>query len=442
MSAQNPSGTLSAGTSGGSPPTESLSTPGSIHRKARGVSVGLAVALAVVLCLVGIGGGYALESALAKSPSPLLLTETGSTLLYPLFVSWSPAYTSFDSHVTLSVVASGSGAGQSGAEDASFNIGASDAYLNHSAQTQYGVVNVPVAVSSQLVFYYLPGVNYHLNLNGSVLAQIYDQTITTWTNPLIEAAQNATVDHELNTSSYTGAPAITLLKRSDSSGDTFIFSSYLYQSYSGYKYSVNTSALGGLKSTAGSTVVSESGNSGMVNGIKGTPGGIAYIGISYLSDLTGVSGVSYAALGDNESLTASGGTNASNYILWSTTNVMSDVSLALQNLNFAGDGLAISLILGGVSNTLVTSANLGKGGSNATAEYPHPYPICNLEYALIKTAPSGSTVSSEKLAATVAFLEWGISLGNAGTYLNPIGFVPLTQTVLYYDLLTLESVAV
>jgi phosphate transport system substrate-binding protein len=413
-----------------------------MRRRSNQVSRGLAIGIGVALLLVGIGGGYGLEAYLAKSPAPLLLTETGSTLLYPLFVAWSPAYTSFNSHVTLSLVASGSGAGQSAAEDGAFNIGASDAYLNHTAQTEYGVVNVPVAVSSQLVWYNLPGVNYPLNLNGSVLAQIYDQTITNWTNPLIEAAQNATVDHELNSSSYTGAPAITLLKRSDSSGDTFIFASYLFQSYAHFKYSVNTSALGGLKSTAGSTVVSESGNSGMVTGIKGTPGGVAYIGISYLTDLTGISGLNYAALGDNESLSASGGITASNYVLWSTTNVASDVGLALQHLNYAGDGLAISLILGGVSSTLVTSANLGKGGTNATVQYPHPYPICNLEYALIKTAPTGNQVTSEKLAATVALLEWGISLGNAGTYLNPIGFVALTQTVLYYDLLTLDSVAV
>lgn len=442
MSAQGPSGTPSTGTTGGAPPTETLSSPAGRRKRSGQVSTTVAVVIGVVLLLVGIGGGYALENALAKSPSPTLLTETGSSLLYPLFQSWSPAYTSFNSHVTLSVVSSGSGAGQSGAEDGTFNIGASDAYLNSTTTAKYGVVNVPVAVSSQLVWCNLGGVNYPLNLNGSVLAQIYDQTITSWTNPLIEAAQNATVDTELNHLSYTGAPAITLLKRADSSGDTFIFASYMFQSYSGFAYSVNTSAFGGLSSKSGSTVVAETGNSGMVDGIKATPGGIAYIGISYMSDLTGIAGLNHAALGDNESLSASGGVNAANYVTWSVAAVNDDVNIGLTHLNYATDGLALSLILGGVSDTLVSKSDLGKGGTNATSQNPTPYPIVNLEYTLIKTSPTGSTVSSAKLAATVAFLEWAISYGNAASFLNPIGFVPLTSGVLYYDLLTLESVAV
>jgi phosphate transport system substrate-binding protein len=409
-----------------------------MRRKSGMVSRGVAIGLAVVLLLVGLGGGYALESYLAKSPAPLQLTETGSSLLYPLMKSWGPNYTAFDSHVALSVTSSGSGAGQSAAENGKYNIGASDAYVANFTQTN--ILNVPVAISSQLVYYYLQGVTGHLNLNGSVLAMIYDQTITSWNDSLIRAAQSVAVRAELNS---TPVQKITLLKRADSSGDTFIFASYLYQSFSGFAYSVNTSAFGGLKSTSSSTVLAETGNSQMVSGIKGQPGGIAYIGISYKSDLNGVANVNYAALGDNESLSASGGTNPSNYILWSAQNVSYDANLGLTNLNYAKDGLAISLILGGVPNTLVTSANLGKGGTNPTVTNPDPYPIVNLEYTLIKAAPTGSTVTSSALAATVAFLEWAITLGNNATsYLDPIGFVPLTSEVLTLDLTTLETVTI
>jgi phosphate transport system substrate-binding protein len=431
----NPSGTPSGGMTGGTSPTDQLSGQTPMRRRSGQISKGLAIVLAVVLLAVGLGGGYGLATYLAKSPSPLQLTETGSSLLYPLFESWAPNYTSFNSHVALSVASSGSGAGQAGAENGKFNIGASDAYLTNFTQTN--VLNVPVATSSQLVYYYLQGVSYHLNLNGSVLAQIYDQTITSWTSPLIEGAQNSTVNAQLNA---TPVKTITLLKRADSSGDTFIFASYCFQSYKDFDYSVNTSAFSGLKSST--TVVSETGNSGMVDGIKGTPGGIAYIGISYKSDLNGVANVNYAALGDNLSLSASGGTNPANYVLWSTQNVTYDVGLGLQNLNYATDGLAISLIMGGVPTTVVTAADEGKGGTSPTMADPTPYPIVNLEYTIIKAAPTGSTVSSGNLAATVAFLEWAITFGNAANYLNPIGFVALTSQVVLLDLETLESVAV
>ena len=59
---------------------------------------------------------------------------------------------------------------------------------------------------------------------------------------------------------------------------------------------------------------------------------------------------------------------------------------------------------------------------------------------MIKTAPTGSTVTSAALAATVAFLEWAISIGNwdtsdkASTYIDGVNFIPLTPEVAGYDM--------
>ncbi len=421
---------------------ESLSTPA--RRRSGQIGTGVAIVIAVVLLVVGIGGGYALENYLAKTSTKVTqLTETGSTLLYPLMKIWAPNYTAFNPSVTISTVGSGSGTGQSAAENGKFNIGASDAYVSNFSQTH--IINVPVAISAQLIYYNLPGVTQHLRLNGTMLAMIYGQAITHWTNPLVYDAQTTTVQTEIN-ALPSADKQITLIKRGDSSGDTFLFSSLCYLSWSGFPYTPGTSALSGLASTTNgsSVVLPETGNGGMVKGIEGTPGGIAYIGISYASTVTG-SGISYAAVGDNESLTASGGLDAANYVLplgsTGPANISADANLALQHLNYATDGLAISLILGGVSDTLVSTSDLGMGGTNATPTYPHPYPIVNLEYALIKTAPATSTVTSSTLADTVAFLEWAISLGNAATYLNQVAFVPLTTTVLGLDMSELGAVS-
>gem|GEM_PF-1709004 len=383
-------------------------------------------AIAIVLLLVGIAGGYFLGTYLNKSTtstSKTTLTETGSSLLYPLMESWGPAYTNYTPNVILSPASTGSGTGQSYAEQGLVNIGASDGYLANASATN--VINVPVAISSQLIWYNLPGVPGHLNLNGTILAMMYSGAITTWNNPLILAAQDAAQVTALNGLS---SETIHLIARGDSSGDTFLFSSYCDMSWSGWTFGASTTALSGDK-TSGITF--DTGNSGMVTGVEGQSGAIAYIGISYMSKVSGT-GLNYAALGDNLSNSASGGVNSANYVLWSPANVSADATLGLTHLDFATYGLAVTLILGGSPYGAIT-LQTGGGGSNPTPGTT-PYPITNLEYTLVKTTAQANS------QAIVGFLSWAISYGNAAQYLTPIGFVPLTAEVAGYDMQELATI--
>lgn len=434
MSAQNPSGTGASPTTvagGGAPQTESLSTP--VRKRAGQVGVGVAVAIAVVLLAAGLGGGYVLGSYLNKSSSSTVdITETGSSLLYPLLkYYWGPNYTAYNSKVILSTASTGSGTGQTDAEDADVNIGASDGYL--TTASSYSLLNIPVAFSAQLVYYNLPGFTGHLNLNGTILALIYNGTITTWNDPMIAAA---------NPGVTLPTDKIVPLIRKDSSGDTFLFSSLCQMSDKAWTYGVGTTAL------AGTSWTSETGNTGMVSGLNSTPYSIAYVGISYEAAAAAEPNhLQYAALGDNQSLSASGGTNPANYVLPSTANISNDANLALQHLNFAADGLQLSLILGG-SYAGPTTLTAGAGGTNSLSGQP-AYPLVNFEYNIVKTAPvsaSGSVVTSTTLAATVAFLEWAISSGNyaptggASVWIQDVHFVPLTPQVVGYDMQELAQI--
>ncbi len=415
---------------------ESMSTPS--HKRRGMIATTLAIVIAVVLLIVGFGAGYATSSAVTKTSSSVTqLTETGSSLLYPLMKIWAPAYSTVDSNVAISVTSSGSGTGQAAAENGKYNIGASDPYVANATETN--ILNVPVAISAQLVYYNLPGVVGHLNLNGTVLGMIYAQYITTWSNPLILAAQTPAHVSQIGNLSSTDN-AITVIKRSDSSGDTNLFSAYCWLSWAKFPYNVNNTAFEGLATVKNSTVLPETGNSGMVTGVEGTPGGIAYIGISYESTVTGAN-VNYAALGDNESNSAVGGVTAANYVLPTATTISEDADLGLANLNYTTYGLAITLTLGGLRQTIVQHAIEGQGGSNPTLAYPNPYPDSNLEYALIKAAPTGSVVTAKALLDTVQFLEWAIGAGNNVTlYLSQVGFVPLTPEIAGLDMTTLGTV--
>ncbi len=414
-----------------------------MRKRSGSIGMTMAIVIAVVLLLVGIGGGYVLGTYLAKSSTPVTqITETGSSLLFPLMQIWGPNYTSFDSAVTVSAVASGSGAGQTAAIHGTFNIGASDAFLKNASADN--VLNVPVAISSQLVYYNLPNVAAHLNFNGTVLAMIYGQKITTWTNPLIEAAQSAKTDGQINntTANLSTGAAITLDVRSDSSGDTFLFTSLCNMSWSAFPYPPSTSGLSGLKTITGvSTVDSVDLNSGMVTAVSGQPGAIAYIGISYEKTVT-AAGVNYGALGDNLTLkngSYSNTTARANYVLPTAANIGADANLGLTHLEYNYYGLAVNLILGGQAGTPV-NITAGAGGTNP-APSTTPYPIVNLEYAIIQKSPITSTVNSAKLAATVGFLQWAISLGNNAVYLDQVAFIPLTTLVLGYDQQELATVA-
>jgi phosphate transport system substrate-binding protein len=316
--------------------------------------------------------------------SPITITESGSTLLYPLFNNWVQEIKKQWPHVTIQTAATGSGTGISAAAAGTVNIGASDAYLSNSQVTQYpGLLNVPLAVSAQQINYNIPGLNApggHLKLTGPVLAQIYQGKITNWDNSKIK---------NLNPGATIPSLPIVTVHRADSSGDTFLFSSFLTASDpSGWTIPPGTTVAwpnvpGALAAT---------GNGGMVSECKATKGCIAYIGISYLGDTTSA-GLGYAEL-KNKSGT---------YVAPTPSSISSAAGAFADTTPPSG---AISMIFGPASDG---------------------YPIVNYEYAIVKSKqPDAATAQTVK-----AILAWCIdtSGGSASSFLDPVHFVPLPSKV-------------
>ena len=327
-------------------------------------------------------GGTASLSSLEKWPTASVsLQETGSSLLYPLFNLWVKQIETSWSNVSVTTAATGSGTGISSAGAGTVNIGASDAYLSPAENTEYpDLENIPLAISGQMVNYNVPGVTGHLNLDGAVLAGIYNGTITNWNNSQI-AALNPGVT----------LPNLTIIPvhRSDSSGDTFLFSSFLYDSDpTGWTVSPGTTVSWPTVTGA----VAAQGNGGMVTACKANPGCVAYIGISYQAQSLSA-GLGYAAL-KNE---------AGNYEL-PTQATFSDEAA----------GYATKTPASGTLSMIYGSATDG-------------YPIVNYEYGIVPTKqPSALDAQAVK-----AVLAWAIdpSNGNSPTYLDQVGFVALPSQV-------------
>ena len=355
-----------------------------------------AVAAALPLALAaGCSGGTAPGEAAAAQASPTAsipagpangpqsLSETGSTLLYPLLRTWAAAYRQQHANVSITTAATGSGKGISEASGGTVDIGASDAYLSSGdLVTNRTMVNIPLAVSAQQVNYNLPGLRpagTHLKLNGKILALMYQGAITSWNDPRIAAINPGVALPHLR---------VVPLHRAESAGDTFLFTSYLstqdaaWDRVTGYGTTVNWPPVPGARA--------ETRNTGMVAGCKATPGCVAYIGIAYLSSAT-AGGLGYAALrnalGDYEAPTPKTiGTAVSSFV--STTPVNETISMV--------DGPAVT-----------------------------GYPIVNYEYAIVNTRQQ----SAAKARDIKAFLHWVITAGNAPQYLDQFRFQPLPASI-------------
>lgn len=318
-------------------------------------------------------------SAAAVSANGKSITETGSTLLFPLFGAWQTAYSTADPSITITSGATGSGTGITDASQGLVNVGASDAYLSSSDLAQSpGLLNVPLAVAAVDVNYNVTGVKKPLNLNGTVLAQIYSGKITKWNDPAIA---------KLNPGVSLPAEAIVTLHRADSSGTTFVFTSYLNaQDPSGWA-SANVGTTITWPSAPGS--LAETGSGGMLTACGTTKGCIAYLGISYLAKATA------ASLG-----TASLANKAGKF--QQPTSAAISAALA----SFPAPPAS------GAEPLIDTSA---AGG----------YPILNYEYAIVKK----SQPSKAEATAVTTFLKWVVTTGDTAKYLSAVGFEPLPSNV-------------
>ncbi|HXY27518.1 MAG TPA: phosphate ABC transporter substrate-binding protein PstS, partial [Acidimicrobiales bacterium] len=242
--------------------------------------------------------------------------------------------------------------------------------------------NIPLAISAQEVDYNLPGVTAHLKLSGKVLSAIYQGQITSWNNSQIASA---------NPGVTLPATPIVTLHRSDSSGDTFLFTTFLSKadpSGWGTKIGYNTT----VPWPAAPGALGEQGNSGMVTGCKATPGCVAYVGISYQTQAL-QAGLGYAQLQN-----ANG-----QYVMPNTSSIAAEAAYYVKKTPANG---TISLIYGAA-----------KGG----------YPIINYEYAIVSAdQPSTSTAKNIR-----SVLEWAVNpkQGSATSYLSQVNFQPLPAKV-------------
>ncbi len=340
----------------------------------------------------------------------ITINGAGATFPFPLIDTWRVEYQSVNPSVNINYQSIGSGGGVRQFTERTVDFGASDAPLTE--EEVQGLpstpVHIPETIGSVVAAYNIPGIDKGLKLTGPVLADIFAGKITRWDDPRII---------ELNSGLSLPSADIVTIHRSDGSGTTFIWTSYLSQVSPEWNQTV-----GAGKSVQWTVGLGASGNEGVSNTILSTPNSIGYVELTYA--LT--TGMDYASLMNSagnfvEPTVASTQAAAQNAIIMNGTGTGT-------NTTTTTSGSAISLPSGDQSWTHVSL--LDAPGADS-------YPIASFSYLLLYKELSTNIDSIENAQALAQFVNWAITDGQQ--FASPLHYVPLPDSVVQHNQQTLRS---
>jgi len=194
-------------------------------------------------------------------------TGAGATFPAPIYTRWAEQYGTASGD-RLNYQAIGSGAGVTQILNRTVDFGASDTAVAPERLQSQNLLQFPAVIGGVVVAVNLPGVDGNaLKLNGQVISEIYLCRIRMWNDKAIAA---------LNPGVTLPAVAVAPVYRSDSSGTTNIFTSYL----SAVSLPFQT-GLGASNSVAWRCGIGGPGNAGVAGGIRNTRGAIGYVEYAY-----------------------------------------------------------------------------------------------------------------------------------------------------------------
>jgi phosphate transport system substrate-binding protein len=243
----------------------------------------VAPALVTGLVAAGVAGaGASVEHAKKLSAT---LNGSGSTFQLAYDQAAIQAFTAKNSGVTINYAGGGSGKGRQDFSDQVVDFAGTDAaYPSADAAKVKGgeFFYIPTVVAPITVSYNLSGVK-KLQLSASTIAKIFQLTITKWNDPAIAAD---------NPKAKLPSTNITVARRSDSSGTTNNFTTFLTKAApADWKLGAN-STINWPSGTQGGA-----GNPGVANIVKTTDGAIGYVDFSDAKAI----GLTFAAV-KNQSL--------------------------------------------------------------------------------------------------------------------------------------------
>ena len=328
---------------------------------------------------------YAHAETVPEEPNPsenFQINGAGATFPFPLIDLWRVEYNKEFSNVNLNYQSIGSGGGVKQHIEKTVNFAASDAPLKQSEMDKApGTLQIPEAIGGVVVTYNLPEVpDKGLKLSGEDIADIYLGKIIKWNDQRIT---------EKNPGLNLPDEDIVVVKRSDGSGTTFVFTDYLSTISSDFDDQV-----GKGKNVPWPIGIGSNGNEGVAGIVRTTPYAIGYVELAYAFQ----TGMSFAFVQNSD------GT--------------SFIEPTLETISAAS---------GGIADSLPSSNGDWSKVSLVNAPGDNSYPIASFTYLLVYEELSQATKSIEDAKTVVHMIYWMITEGQ--NHSESLLYVPLSDSV-------------
>ncbi len=217
------------------------------------------------LCITtALGAGLI---GLALSAQAVDITGAGATFPYPIYAKWAEAYKA-KTGVGMNYQSIGSGGGIKQIQSKTVDFGASDMPLKPDELEKAGLVQFPAIIGGVVPVINLDGIKPgELKLTGPLLADIYLGKVKKWNDPALAGANPGLKLPDEN---------ITVVRRSDGSGTSFLFTTYLSGVSSEWKDKVGAST-----AVAWPEGVGGKGNEGVASYVQRIKGAIGYVEYAY-----------------------------------------------------------------------------------------------------------------------------------------------------------------
>ncbi|AIU69309.1 phosphate-binding protein [Thermococcus eurythermalis] len=321
----------------------------------------------------------------------ITLRTTGATFPQYQIQKWIKAYMKAHPDIKIEYEGGGSGHGQEAFLKGLTDIGRTDPPVKESTwkkflETGDQPLQFPEIVGAVVVVYNVPGID-ELRLDGETLAKIFMGEIEYWDDEAIKG---------LNPSAKLPHEKIIVVHRSDASGTTAIFTTYLTLVSREFAEKVGAGKLVNWPVDKMGRGIGGKGNPGVVQALKSTKYSIAYTELSF-------------AIEDNLKVVALKN-RAGKFVKPTDESIKAAVSAVKAYIPDPTEGYKEDL----------------KGLLNAPGD--NAYPIVAFTHLLVWQNKGGKHYSPEKARAIKEFLKWVLTEGQKNEYIAP-GYVGLPKEV-------------
>ena len=361
-------------------------------------NIALIETVALIAVIAGFGWEiYTLNSTIQNLSATVTLSGAGATFPAPLIQKWTEEfYILTDVQVNYNPIGSGGGIQQHTAKTVDF--GATDPPMTDSEfAAASGTLHIPVTIGGVVIVYNILGISTELNFTGQVIADIFRLDLTRWNDPRLAA---------LNPGVTLPNQQIVVCHRSDSSGTTAVFTSFLTDENQAWKDNYGASK---VISWPGGTL-GGSGNPGVAALVQQNQYSIGYVELTYALQ----NNIPYGKVQN-----AAGKFVEPSLETLATAAAVSSLSLPQGDQSWASNGNYFNL--------------------HRVADSKDGYPITCFSHIIVyKELNVIPGMTKEKATALVKFLWYAVHDGQF--YASGLSYVPLPKEVITHNEATIRMI--